>query len=66
VGRLFGLSEKEREKANGEDREEETQGEGDEGGAAFEGEADTQQARGQRAPKDSSWAPSPSQNSGAA
>jgi len=60
---------KKREKADGEDREEETQGQGGqggEGGAASEGEADTQQARWQRAPKDDSPAHTPSQDCDAA
>jgi hypothetical protein len=62
MGRLLG-SVKKREKADGEDREEETQGEGD---ATSKGEADTQQARWQRAPQDGSRAPGPSQDGGAA
>jgi hypothetical protein len=55
---------KERErKANGEDREEEAQ---DQGGATSEGEADTQQARWQRSPQDSSRAHGRAQDGGAA
>jgi hypothetical protein len=50
-------------KADGEDREEETQGEGD---ATSKGKADTQQACWQRSPQDSSRAPGPSKDGSAA
>jgi hypothetical protein len=68
VGRLvssvkFGAQWKRERKADGEDREEETQGEG---GAASQGEADTQQACWQRSPQDGGRAHRPSRDGGTA
>jgi hypothetical protein len=68
VGRLvssvkFGAQWKRERTADGEDREEETQGEG---GAASQGEADTQQACWQRSPQDGGRAHRPSQDGGTA